>query len=120
MSKKLLPELPKLQNQINRLKQDLADERQRAEALSYKLETPGNNDRWHELEGADPDAEQLQAKIAVLEERLAEKKEDLLERELVHEEVSTLSKKLRAQVRCNPRLVLELQYLSPRVLHPCH
>ncbi len=38
-----------------------------------------------------------QAKIAVLEERLAEKKEDLLEHELVQEEVSTLSKKLRAQ-----------------------
>jgi len=39
----------------------------------------------------------VQAKIAVLEERLAEKKEDLLERELVHEEVATLSKKLREQ-----------------------
>lgn len=62
VSKKLLPEIPKLLNKIRQLKSQLAEERAKAETLSYKLETPGNNDRWHELEGADPDTEQLQVR----------------------------------------------------------
>ena len=60
VSKKLMPEIPKQKAKIAQLKKELAEERKRAETLSYKLETPGHNDRWHELEGADPDAEQLQ------------------------------------------------------------
>ena len=50
-----------------------------------------------DLEGEDPDQEALQAKIQVLEERLNNKKEALLEKELVYEEVSTLAEKLRTQ-----------------------
>jgi hypothetical protein len=47
------------------------------------------------LEGEDPDTEALNAKIQVLEERLNNKKEALLEKELVYEEVSNLAEKLR-------------------------
>ena len=40
----------------------------------------------------------MRSKIQFLEERLNDKKEALLEKELVLEEVTTLSEKLRAQV----------------------
>jgi hypothetical protein len=67
------------------------------EMLCRDLETPSNSDRWRQLEGEDPDMEQLAAKVQVLEERLNDKKEQLLEKELVLEEVSSLSDKLRRQ-----------------------
>ena len=47
--------------------------------------------------GEDPDVETPNAKIQVLEERLNDKNEALLEKELVLEEVIALSDKLRAQ-----------------------
>ncbi len=45
------------------------------------------------------DKEELTAKLQQLEERLAGRKEALLEKELILEEVTALSDKLRAQVR---------------------
>ena len=43
--------------------------------------------RWRALVGEDPDEDQLAAKIQLLEERLSFKKEQLLEKDLVLEEV---------------------------------
>lgn len=51
-----------------------------------------------ELGGEDPDQEALQAKCQVLEERLNSKKENLLEKELILDEITNLSEKLRKQV----------------------
>lgn len=45
------------------------------------------------------DKEELSAKIQQLEERLNDKKEALLEKELILEEITNLSNKLRSQVR---------------------
>jgi hypothetical protein len=53
--------------------------------------------RWRALVGEDPDEDQLAAKIQLLEERLSFKKEQLLEKDLVLEEVTGLCEKLRAQ-----------------------
>jgi len=72
-------------------------EREMTEMLCRDLETPNNMDRWRELGGEDPDMDQLGAKRAVIEERLNDKKEQLLEKELVLEEVTSLSDKLRQQ-----------------------
>ena len=47
------------------------------------------------MKGEDPDQEALEAKIQVLEERLNNKKEALLEKELVLEEITNLADKLR-------------------------
>jgi rubrerythrin len=49
------------------------------------------------LEGQDPDIEQLLAKIKILEDRLDKKREQLLEKELVLEEITSLTEKLRTQ-----------------------
>lgn len=60
------------------------------------------------MEGEDPDQEALNAKIEVLEERLNNKKEALLEKELVYEEVSNLTEKLRTQALEGRKTTLEI------------
>jgi hypothetical protein len=81
------------------LKKELDTEKSRVDMFSRFLEDPEMTDKRkrRDLEGEDPDQEALQAKIQVLEERLNNKKEALLEKELVYEEVSTLAEKLRTQ-----------------------
>jgi len=97
VTRNVLPEGPDLANKIQQLQQDLNMEKAITDQLCKDLENPGNTERWRELQGDDPDSEQLLAKIQVLEQRLNDKKEKLLEKELVLEEVSTLTGKLRKQ-----------------------
>ena len=83
--------------------------------MQREPETPENQSRWRALEGEDPDMEQLAAKKQVLEERLNEKKEQLLEKELVLEEISALADKLKSQAsdgRAGTGLVKACQRLS--------
>lgn len=97
VARKQMPLVPEYSNKILDLQEELANEKQMVEILCRDLEAPKNTDRWRELVGEDPDEDQLVAKIQVLEDRINLKKEQLLEKELVLEEVSTLSEKLRSQ-----------------------
>eukprot|EP00798_Chlamydomonas_sp_ICE-L_P024336 gene24336-9952_t len=94
---KVVPKIPLLDEDVARLQQTILETRREAEALSVALENPGNHSRWRLLEGKIPDKEELVAKVQQVEERLNDKKEQLLEKELILEEVSTLSDKLRVQ-----------------------
>ena len=76
--------------------------------MSNKLENPDSHPGKRELGGEDPDEEPLKAKIQVLEERLNNKKEMLLEKELVCEEVSNLAEKLRNQALDGRKGTLEI------------
>lgn len=96
-ARKRLPELDVNRNKITQLEAELVEERKRTEELSIQLEDPQNVDRWRPLEGEDPDMEQLASKIKILEHRLDLKREQLLEKELIFEEVSALSERLRVQ-----------------------
>ena len=93
----LIPEVPKLSAKLVQLKKNVDDTKMNVEQLSRYLEDPQCTDKRkrRDLEGEDPDQEALNAKIEVLEERLNNKKEALLEKELVYEEVSNLTEKLR-------------------------
>ena len=92
-----LPQIDKDQATIALLEEQLVKERNNTNELSQQLEDPGNLDRWRQLEGADPDLEQLSAKVQVLETRLNKKREEVLEKELILEEVTSLTEKLRTQ-----------------------
>lgn len=94
---KRLPEIAKNRQVLLELEQQLITEQKRTDELSAQLEDPSNIDRWRPLDGVDPDTDQLQAKVKVLEDRLDEKREQLLEKELILEEVSTLTERLRSQ-----------------------
>jgi len=94
---KLLPELPKFKKEIDVLRAALDEERKRSEVLSYELESPSNESRYRLLAGKDLTPEEMHVKITQLEDRLNVKKEQLLEKELVLEEVGSLSERLRFQ-----------------------
>lgn len=87
--------MPQLANQVIDLKQKLETEKETVRNFSEQLENPEVHPNRKDLGGEDPDTEALQAKIQVLEERLNNKKEALLEKELVYEEVGNLAEKLR-------------------------
>merc|ERR1719454_1943109 len=90
------------------LQMQLEEERLSAERLSVELESPENTKRWRKLEGKDPEPEDLAAKLQVLEERVSDKKEQLLEKDLVLEEVSNLANRLRSQALEGREDTLEL------------
>lgn len=93
-ARRKLPDVPARAEKLLQLKQQLKQERGFTQRLCEDLETPDNDDRWRALLGEDPDVDQLQAKLHVLEHRLNGKKEQVLEKELVLEEVTELADKL--------------------------
>jgi hypothetical protein len=90
-----LSSVPHLAEKLLELQKYIQDTHQKENELSARLEDPSNKDRWRELGGEDPDEEALDAKISILEERLNSKKEQLLEKELILDEVTNLSEKLK-------------------------
>ena len=94
---KKLPEIEVHEKKIAILESEIEKEEENNEDLSKKLEDPDQTNRWRPLTGNDLDLEQVCAKIQVLEERLDQKREELLERELFLEELTNLTEKLRSQ-----------------------
>ncbi|ETV66161.1 hypothetical protein H257_17313 [Aphanomyces astaci] len=92
-----VPLVPEYASRVLDMQNQLKQEQVVTDMMCRDLETPQNADRWRPLEGDDPDEDQLGAKLAFLDERYKIKKEQLLEKELVLEEVTNLSDKLRAQ-----------------------
>lgn len=90
-------EVPKLADEVVQVKTALNLEKEKEKDLSTQLENPVNQARWRELEGEDHEPEVMEADISNLEERLNQKKETLLEKELILDEITTLSDKLRKQ-----------------------
>lgn len=97
VTRRQLPQIPALEQRIITLQSQLDEERALSDRQSSELEAPENSKRWRKLEGRDPEPEDLAAKLQVLEERVNDKKEQLLEKDLVLEEVSNLANRLRAQ-----------------------
>lgn len=81
------PEVPALDDSVAQLQKDILVTRQQGEELAAQLEDPQNPQRWRALPGRIKDKDELRIKINQLEERLNSKKEQLLERELILEEV---------------------------------
>ena len=85
---------------LKSLKEDLEIEKKKNEKLCQQLENPNPDQiraRARILEGNDPDEDQLVAKIEVLQDRLNEKREMILERNLILDEVTSLSDNLRSK-----------------------
>lgn len=106
--RKQIPLMPTLANEILSLKAELDAAKSEQKELSDQIQDPSNRARYRELPGEDPDQEALEAKIQVLEERLNNKKEELLEKELVLEEISNLAKNLREQALSGRQATLDL------------
>jgi len=92
---KLRDTVPGFEAEVKKLNRELKAERDEGEKLSKALVTPNNESRWRWVRQEPPDPDELKDKIRLLEERLNDKQEQLLEKELVLEEVTNLSNKLR-------------------------
>lgn len=92
-----VPEIDLNKCKIEVLEAQLVAERKKTEACCSLLEDPNNTGRWRPLDGEDPSADLLSLKIEALESRLDGKREELLAKELVLDEITTLTDQLRAQ-----------------------
>ena len=92
-TRKLLPLLPALDDDISKLQVQVEAERAESARLSAALEDP-NHPRRRDLGGKSLEVDDLVAKVVQLEERLQDKKEQLLEKSLILEEVTGLSDRM--------------------------
>ncbi|KAK9847851.1 hypothetical protein WJX84_007452 [Apatococcus fuscideae] len=93
-ARKQQPVVPQLDVNIALLKKQLLDAQRRAAELSIALETPDNKSRWRNQKGKIPDMDELEAKKAQLTEKLDIKREAAFEKDLILEELASLSTRL--------------------------
>jgi len=103
---KQLAQMPQFTDKIDKLNTQLQAEQNITKDLCQKLEDPKeqlrqytNADASDRQSGADPDEEHLTAKINVLEQMLSNNKENLLEKNLVLEELTNLTDRLRTSAK---------------------
>ena len=65
VTRRKLPRVPELEQEIVLLQTQLEEERMLGDRLSAELEAPENSKRWRKLEGKDPEPEDLAAKLQV-------------------------------------------------------
>ena len=94
VNRKKIPEIPELSNKIKELDTELKILNQTLEKLIKYVENPENNLKY-ELPGEDLDTNYLKMKYDQLTEMLNEKKEKLLEKELINDEINEIAEKLR-------------------------
>ncbi len=94
VNRKKIPQIPELSNKIKELDTELKILNQTLEKLIKYVENPENNLK-NELPGEDLDTNYLKMKYDQLTEMLNEKKEKLLEKELINDEINEIAEKLR-------------------------
>jgi chromosome segregation ATPase len=94
VNRKKIPQIPLLSNKIKELDNELKILNKTLEELIKYIESPDNNLK-NELPGEDPDIDYLKMKYDQLADMLNEKKESLLEKELINEEINEIAEKLR-------------------------
>ena len=92
--------LEALRNETFALNRELLHERTKVRALSEELENPMNVHRWRKLEGSDPATYELVQKTHMLQKRLIEKSEEVLDKDLL--------------IRHKEKLYLELKNILAR------
>ncbi|GBG65592.1 hypothetical protein CBR_g51474 [Chara braunii] len=97
VARKRAPKVGEVEHEIQTLKEELEKARAEVVRLSDLLENPSNKERWRQLEGKTPKADELATILQSVEDKLGDRKEQLMERELVYQEVTKLSTKLRQQ-----------------------
>jgi len=94
VNRRKIPLIPSMSNQIKELDNELKLLNKALEELVKHIESP-ENDLKRELPGEDPEIDYLKMKYQQLTEMLNEKKESLLEKELINEEINDIAEKLR-------------------------
>jgi len=94
VNRRKIPQIPLLSNKIKELDNELKLLNATLEELVKYIESPDNNLK-KELGGEDPEIDYLKMKYDQLTDMLNDKKEKLLEKELINEEINDIAEKLR-------------------------
>jgi len=105
--KKQMVEIPDLSEAVVKLRSRVDEETQKVLELTRILENPDPS-RRRELKSEEPDPKALETKISVYEELLNMKKEHLLEKELILEEITMKSDELRKRALDNREKTIEI------------
>ncbi len=95
VNRKKIPLIPSMSNSIKELDNELKLLNKALEELVKHIESTDNDDLKRELPGEDPENDYLKMKYQQLSEMLNDKKEILLEKELINEEINEIAEKLR-------------------------
>jgi chromosome segregation ATPase len=96
VNRKKIPQIPELSNKIKELDNELKILHKTLESLIKYIESPDNNLK-NELPGEDADIDYLKMRYNQLSDMLNKKKELLLEKELINEEINEIADKLRTK-----------------------
>eukprot|EP00842_Homolaphlyctis_polyrhiza_P000705 jgi/Hompol1/1635/HPOL_002745-RA len=91
------PMVEKYQHEIDEIEKGRDALRDKVVKLSKSMENPDDPKRCRNLIGADPTQQELLKKIERLEDLLAVREEKILEKDLIIEEVATLTSRLKKQ-----------------------
>ncbi|XP_038067979.1 coiled-coil domain-containing protein 146-like [Patiria miniata] len=108
LKRQTLPNKRALEQELVTLQIQLSQCQDRMGELEKELENPYDENRVRFLEGKDLSPADLNKKIEQLEVRLAEKEEQLLEKDLVHEQVQRLAQTVQSKVESGKEDTLQL------------
>jgi chromosome segregation ATPase len=94
VNRKKMPQIPELSNNIKELDSEIRLLNNNLDEIIDEIEDP-NSPFKNELPGEDPDLDYLKMKYDQLSEMLNSKKEQLLEKELINEEINEIADKLK-------------------------
>ncbi|XP_028667475.2 coiled-coil domain-containing protein 146 [Erpetoichthys calabaricus] len=95
LTRKNVPNKKSMESDLTLLQIQLSQCQDRTLELEKTLEDPTKESRTRILEGKDMSPSELTKKIEELEMRLAEKEEKLLEKDLIYEQITKLSQRIR-------------------------
>ena len=84
-----------LKRELFHIQRELIRERTRCRAMEEEMENPMNVHRWRKLEASDPSAFELIQKIQLLQKRLIQKTEEVVQKELLIQEKEKLYAELK-------------------------
>lgn len=101
------------------LQKDYMREQQKVKALSDELETPLNVHRWHRLEGSDPEAYELLQQLQILQKRLLQKSDEVVNRNAIIRDLGNRQLELEQELarRPGPDVAEKLNLYKSDVIH---
>lgn len=97
LQKRAEPLVTQYQLEITRLENEREQSRERCMKLAKQMENPDDPNRLRNLSGTDPNKKELLKKIGALEDMLSVRNEKILEKDLILEEIATLTSRLKKQ-----------------------
>ena len=108
-----------ISKQLMALQKDYMREQQKVKALSDELETPLNVHRWHKLEGSDPEAYELLQQLQILQKRLLQKSDEVVNKNSIIRDLENRQLELEQELarRPGPDVAEKLNFYKSDVIH---